>query len=253
MPDIHAARPRLVVDNSSSSESETPRSRARRSKGKCHSPGITSRTDHIPTPLRDIRGSRDARAAGPPKRPTIPETEIDSVTDVSIGTDKATNSGLSQAPIVAAVESGCGLRLIDHRLLPRDRMGMPEQPTKKSTRNITQATREMMARIRDLRMGKTGITPFAGKETSQDDFVKAFCDKEEFGNTAYGAWERNESPPPIYAIINFAKTYNISLDYLMRNLGEPQPAHIFQPPVEKAEAKPDIKTKPSKPQKRKSV
>lgn len=40
MSDSHAARPRLVVDNSSSSDNSRPCSRARRSKAKCRRDGI---------------------------------------------------------------------------------------------------------------------------------------------------------------------------------------------------------------------
>ncbi len=43
----HAARPRLVVDNRSSSESWTPCSRAKRIKGKCQVPGTASRSRHL--------------------------------------------------------------------------------------------------------------------------------------------------------------------------------------------------------------
>ena len=246
----HAARPRLVVDNSSSSDSSTPCSRAKRIKGKCHSPGITSRTDHIPTPLRDMPGSRDARSAGPPKRPTISETKIDSVTDVSIGADEATNGGQSQAPIVANLENGRGLYLIDHHPLPDHKSKMTDQAADHISKYMTQAIREMMGRIRDLRIGETDVTPFSGTKTSQEDFVKAFCESDEFGQKAYGEWERGRTPPPIYAIINFAAKYNLSLDYLMRNLGLPQPPHIFQLPGEPATSRADKKAKPRKSKKR---
>lgn len=186
--------------------------------------------------------SREARSAGPPKRPTISETEIKPVTAVSIGTDLATNGGLSQAPIVAVAENKCELRLIDHEQLPGHKFVMPDQSDNNRSKYMTPAIREMMGRIRKLRIGETDITPFSGTNTSQEVFVKAFCNSDEFGQKAYGEWERGRTPPPVYAVINFAAKYNLSLDYLMRNLGLPQPPHIFQPPVDQTLAKPPAKT-----------
>ncbi len=222
----HAARLRLVVDNSSS-ESSTPCSRAMRSKGRCQSPGMVPRTDHIPTALRDAPGSSAASSAAPPKRPIISETGFDAVGAVSIETELATNGGQSQQPTMAVPEKRNGAQRVDHWQLPRDRMSMSDDSDDNGTINVTLAIREMMGRIQKIRHGETSITPFAGKKTSQEAIARKFGD---FGKTAYGAWERCEAAPPIYAVINFATEYNLSLDYLMRGLGPPQPDHIFSGP-----------------------
>ena len=218
----HAARLRLVVNNSSS-ESSTPCSRDRRSRGKCHSPGMVSRTDHIPIALRDASGSSAANSAAPPKRPTISETEIGSVSVASIKTELATYCGQSQHPSVAVPKNTHGPHRVDHCRLPRDRMIMGG----KSTNNVTPATRKMMGRLENLRTGKTNVPPFDDTETNQTNFAKGFGAKK----TAYGRWERNEVAPPIWAVINFAVAYNLSLDYLMRGLGKPQPPHVFPSPT----------------------
>ena len=74
----HAARPVLVVDNSSSSDSSTPCLRARASKGRCHLPGMPSVGQFrivdsgMPSP--------SASSFGPPKRRMIAGLSTDTIT-----------------------------------------------------------------------------------------------------------------------------------------------------------------------------
>ncbi len=69
MPRRHAARPWLVVDNSSSSDNSIPSSRAKRNKSKCHLPGMP-----VSGQFRMVdsgRPSFSAKARKPPKRSMI--------------------------------------------------------------------------------------------------------------------------------------------------------------------------------------
>ena len=96
MQDFHAARPWLVVDNSSPSDSSTPCSRASRSNRKCHLAGIQPRQRHIEMVFDRTPGKCRAKADGPPNR------EIMSVVS-SMGNSDITKCNVSQASKCDAV------------------------------------------------------------------------------------------------------------------------------------------------------
>ena len=70
-----AARPRLVIDNSSSTVSSTPRVRAKSSKGKCHLLGIAPFQGQLPTVEGGIENAA-AISARPPNRLRMSDTSV---------------------------------------------------------------------------------------------------------------------------------------------------------------------------------
>ena len=192
----HAARLRLVVNNSSS-ESSMPRSRAKRSRGKCHLPGMLDRRSHIKTAFSDSSGNSPESSERPPSLSMIETTPF-------IETDGGTARSCFQEQFVSLERNSWFSPVATHEM-KRDNFAMDDSlDTKKAWK------RRVFDRVFEL-VVDMGL--------SEDEFIKAFSHTMGFqaGRAGIKAAENafGRKSLDTYYVVRFAREFGVEIAFLL--------------------------------------
>ncbi len=141
----HAARPVLVVDNSSSSLNSTPCSRAKRSKGKCHLPGMP-----VSGQFRMVdsgRPSFSAKARKPPKRSMTCDGDTSDIPS------RYPKNGQAASPYFGRTQNDCPeIGQCDNQAMARQKRIRKPAASKVEAKKILKS--QMARNLKDIRLAK---------------------------------------------------------------------------------------------------
>ena len=203
----HAARLRLVINNSSS-ESDTPSSRALRSKSKCHLPGMALADGQLRTVDTGIP-KIPATVAVPPKRLMIAETFA--IADY-------THRKWTRASSISArpdFRHGGNERNYKDLMPKYARLG-PKIDRKKAADKLLK--KQIGKRLSDVRL--------ALEYRVRSEFADTL-DLEK--HSTYRNYERGTSFPPWSLVVELA-SYGASVEYIILGIGEPLQSPKRPPP-----------------------